>query len=140
MGIGIGFIGIIIGHRLRKLWHETRDPACKTAVNWVTKTIRRMTQKKAMERWGTRLENCEVTPRAIWPIARALLNRDAPKAPTAVHGYSGLKFCPYEKANATADCLENRFTRHDLCDERHERRVETTIQDILETEDTAPSD
>jgi hypothetical protein len=25
--------------RLRKLWHETRDPACQTAVNWVIKTI-----------------------------------------------------------------------------------------------------
>jgi hypothetical protein len=30
--------------RLRKL--------CKTAVNWVTKPIRRMTHKKALERWG----------------------------------------------------------------------------------------
>jgi hypothetical protein len=36
--------------RLRKLWHETRDPACKTAVNWVTKTIRRMSRRKALER------------------------------------------------------------------------------------------
>jgi hypothetical protein len=25
--------------RLRKLWQETRDPACKMAVNWVTKSI-----------------------------------------------------------------------------------------------------
>jgi hypothetical protein len=33
--------------RLRKMWQETRDPACKTAVNWVTKQIRRMTLKKA---------------------------------------------------------------------------------------------
>jgi hypothetical protein len=33
-------------HRLRKLWQETRDPACKTAVNWVNKTIRKVTQKK----------------------------------------------------------------------------------------------
>jgi hypothetical protein len=24
-------------HRLRKLWQETSDPACETAVNWVTK-------------------------------------------------------------------------------------------------------
>jgi hypothetical protein len=32
--------------RLRKLWQETRDPACKTAVNWVTKSIRRMTRKR----------------------------------------------------------------------------------------------
>jgi hypothetical protein len=31
--------------RLRKLWQETRDPACKVAVNWVTKSIRRMTHK-----------------------------------------------------------------------------------------------
>jgi hypothetical protein len=30
---------------LRKLWQETRDPACKTAVNWVTKAIRRLTRK-----------------------------------------------------------------------------------------------
>jgi hypothetical protein len=35
--------------RLGKLWQETRDPACKTAVNWVTKRIRRMTRIKAME-------------------------------------------------------------------------------------------
>jgi hypothetical protein len=68
------------------------------------------------------------------------MNRDAPKAPTAVHGYSGLKFRPYEKANAIADCLENRFIHHDLCEERHERRVETMVQDILETEDTTPSE
>jgi hypothetical protein len=26
--------------RLGKLWHETRDPVCKTAVNWVVKSIR----------------------------------------------------------------------------------------------------
>jgi hypothetical protein len=37
--------------RLRKLWQETQDPACKTAVNWVTKTIRRMVWKRALEWW-----------------------------------------------------------------------------------------
>jgi hypothetical protein len=26
--------------KLRKLWQETRDPACKTAVNWVMESIR----------------------------------------------------------------------------------------------------
>jgi hypothetical protein len=46
--------------------------------------------------------------------------------------FSGLKFLPTEKANAIADCLENRFTHHDLCDENHERRVETIAQVILE--------
>jgi hypothetical protein len=48
--------------RLRKLWQETREPACKTAVNWVTKTIRRIAWNRAPERWETKIENCEVTP------------------------------------------------------------------------------
>jgi hypothetical protein len=41
------------------LWQETRDPACKTAVNWVTKSIRWMTSKKALERWETKISNTE---------------------------------------------------------------------------------
>jgi hypothetical protein len=45
-------------HRLRKMWQETRDPACKTEVNWITKQIRRMARKKALERWGTKISNC----------------------------------------------------------------------------------
>jgi hypothetical protein len=31
----------------RKLWQETRDPKCKTAVNWVTENIRRMVRKRS---------------------------------------------------------------------------------------------
>jgi hypothetical protein len=124
--------------RLRKLWQETRDPECKTAVNWVTKTIHRMTRKKTLERLDTRLGNCEVIPQAIWPIARTLLNRDAPRAPTTVHGCSGLKFLPKDKANAIVDCSENHLTHHDLCDEHHERRVKASVQALLETEDSSP--
>jgi hypothetical protein len=82
--------------RLRKMWHETRDPACKTAVNWVVKTIRRMTRRKATERWETRIANCEATPQALRPIANSLLKRDGPKAPTAIHGSSGLIFHPLD--------------------------------------------
>jgi hypothetical protein len=52
--------------RLRKLWQVTSDPACKTAVSWVTKSIRRMARKRALERWETK--RSEVTPQAIWPI------------------------------------------------------------------------
>jgi hypothetical protein len=35
--------------RLRKLWHEIRDPVCKTVVNWITESIRQMTRKNALE-------------------------------------------------------------------------------------------
>jgi hypothetical protein len=84
------------------LWQETRDPGCKTAVNWVTKTIRRETQRKALEGWETNRSNCEVTHQAIWSIANSLMKRDGPNALTAIHGPFGLKFLPLEKPNAIA--------------------------------------
>jgi hypothetical protein len=48
--------------RFRKLWQEIRDPACKMAVNWATRTIRRIAQNRALVWWETKMENCEVTP------------------------------------------------------------------------------
>jgi len=45
-----------------------------------------------------------------------------------------------EKANSSADCLENRFTPHDLRNEHHERRVQAYVQVLLETEDSIPSE
>jgi hypothetical protein len=53
----------------RKLWQETTVPACKTAVNWVTRNLRRMVRKRVLERWETKLANFEVKPQVIWPIA-----------------------------------------------------------------------
>jgi len=76
-----------------------------------------MTRRKALERWETKISNREFTPREIWLIANSIMKRDGPKAPTAIHGSSGLKFLPRDKANATTDCLENLFTPHDLRDE-----------------------
>jgi hypothetical protein len=124
--------------RLRKLWRETRDPTCKMAVNWVTKTIRRMTRRKALEWWERRVGNCEVTSQGIWPVAKSLMKRDGPNAPTAIHGLLGLKYHSLERANAIAGCLENQFTPHDLCDENHEQRVEASFQALLESVDNSP--
>jgi hypothetical protein len=73
-------------------------------VNWIKKS---MTRKKAFERWETRIGSAEVTPQAIWPIAKALIKRDGPRAPAAIHGASGHKFHPFEKANAIVDCFGN---------------------------------
>jgi hypothetical protein len=86
-----------------------------------------MTRTKALGLWETKISNTEVTPQAIWPIAKSLLNRDGPWAPTAIHRISGLKFYSPDKANAFADCVEIQFTQHDLCDENHERRVEASV-------------
>jgi hypothetical protein len=51
---------------------------------------------------------------------------------------SSLKFHPSEKANAIADCLEIKFTPHDLCDENHERRVEARVDALLDAVDDSP--
>jgi hypothetical protein len=45
------------------------------------------------------------------------MKRDGPKAPTAIRGPFGLTSHPLEKANTIADCLENQFKSHELCDE-----------------------
>jgi hypothetical protein len=43
--------------KLRKLWQETRDPACKMTVNWITQNIRRTIRKEDLndgkQRWQT---------------------------------------------------------------------------------------
>jgi ribosomal protein L20A (L18A) len=84
--------------RLRKLWQETRDPPCKTAVNWVTKIIRRMGWRRKLERWEIKIENCEVIPQAVWFIVKFLTNRGVPKARTAIHGPLDSVFYPNENA------------------------------------------
>jgi hypothetical protein len=44
-----------------------------------------------------------------------------------------------EKANATADCSENQFIPHDLCEENHKRWVEVRFQALSEAmEDNHP--
>jgi hypothetical protein len=89
-----------------------------------------MTRKKALERWETKIENTDVTPQAIWHILKSPLKRDGPRALTAIHGSSGLKFHLSEKANAIADSLEMQFTPHN---KNHEGRVEARVQALLET-------
>jgi hypothetical protein len=69
---------------------------------------------------------------------KSLTNRHGPRAPTAIHGLLGLKYHPVDKANAIADCLENRFTPHDLCDENHERREEARVPELPEAALTPP--
>jgi hypothetical protein len=92
-------------------------------VKWVTKTIRRIARKKALERWETKREHCEVTPQAIWPIAKSFTKRGEPKATTAIHGLLGPVFYPNEKSNVIENYLENVITPHKVCDTDHERRV-----------------
>jgi hypothetical protein len=95
-----------------------------------------MTRKWALQRWETKIGNSRVTPQALWHTAKSPLKKDGPKAPTAIHGPSVLKFHQSEKANA--DWLEIQFTPYDLCDENHEWQVEARVQALLKAVDNSP--
>jgi hypothetical protein len=97
-----------------------------------------MIRIKTLEQQKNKLANTELTPQAIWPIAKSLSNRDGPRAPTTLHGLLDLKYHPEDKANAIVDCLENQFTPHDLFDENHEQRVEAGVQALIEAADSDP--
>jgi hypothetical protein len=99
--------------QLRKCWQKIWNPVYKMTVNWVNKTIRWMTQRKALEWWKMTKWNCKIT--LIWSVVKFLIKRSGPKAPVAVHGPLGLKFCLLGRANW--------LIPDDLCDENHELQV-----------------
>jgi hypothetical protein len=66
------------------------------------------------------------------------MKMDGPKAPAAVHGPIGIMYRLKVKANAIADCLENQFTSHALCDENHKRQVDTRVQALIAFADGNP--
>jgi hypothetical protein len=77
--------------------------------------------------------------REWWPSAKSLMKRDGLKAPASVHGPLGItRYHSNEKTNVIAGSSENKFTYHDLCDENHERQVETRVQDLLASVDDTP--
>jgi hypothetical protein len=65
--------------------------------------------------------------------------RGGPEVPTAIHGPLGPAYYPSEKANTIANCLENQFTPHKLCNADHERKVEARVQAMLTTNEENPS-
>jgi hypothetical protein len=42
-----------------------------------------------------------------------------------------IEYNPNKKSNVIASCSENQFTSHDLCEENHERELETTVKALL---------
>jgi hypothetical protein len=87
---------------------------------------------------GNKMANCEVTPEAIWPIAKSLTNRGEPKALSVIHGPLDPIFYPIDEANIIADFLENQFTPHNLCDCDHKRQVEGGVHVLLAAVDENP--
>jgi hypothetical protein len=94
-----------------------------------------MIRKRALERWVTKLGNCECTSQAPWLISKSLSKMDEPKAPSAIHCPLGPIFYPIDKANIIADCFKKQFRAHDMCDCDHKRNVEAQVEARLATVD-----
>jgi hypothetical protein len=60
------------------------------------------------------------------------------RAPTAIHGASGLKFHPSQKASTIVDCLEIQYTPHDWIGGNHEWWVGARVQALLKDIDNNP--
>jgi hypothetical protein len=64
-----------------------------------------MTRRKALERWETKVVNCEDTLQALWPITKWLMIKDVLMATTAVRGLLGITCHLNGKANVFVDCF-----------------------------------
>jgi hypothetical protein len=99
--------------KLRKLWQETRNPACKTAVIWVT-------QENGLEKSSWKMGNRVGTLRSHTSShmvhCKIPHKKVGPKATSAIYSPLVLVFYGTNKTNTIADCLENQFRAHDLCD------------------------
>jgi hypothetical protein len=73
-----------------------------------------MTCRKTLEQWATKAGNCEVMSQALWPIAKSLMKRGEPKAPTAIHGPSGITYQPNKKKQCDCGLFGKPLTSHDL--------------------------
>jgi hypothetical protein len=64
--------------------------------------------------------------------------RETTKGTNSYYDLLGLKCQPLEEANTIADCLENQFRTHDLCDKNHKRGAKAEVQALLGTVDNTP--
>jgi hypothetical protein len=76
--------------------------------------------KRTLEWSETKLANIEVTPEATWSAAKSHINRDGPRAATAIQGSSGLKLLFVRESQRNCRLLENQLTPNDLCEDRQQ--------------------
>jgi hypothetical protein len=72
----------------------------------------------------------------MWTIVK----RDELKAPTYSNGHLRFHISSSDKANRSADSLENQFTACVLCDENHEVLVKAIVEALLEIVNSSPSE
>jgi hypothetical protein len=121
--------------KLRKLWQEIRNPACKTAVNWVTRNKSRMVRKEHLKNGKQSWQTAKSHLKQYGLMRNPLQKWGELNASSAIHSYLSPIFYRIHKANIIALCLENQFRAHDLWDCDHRLLVGAQAKTLLATVD-----
>jgi hypothetical protein len=93
-----------------------------------------MVLKRILARWGRKGGKLKSFTSSITVFYEIPYKKSGePNAPSAIHDPLDPIFYPIDKGKIIADCLENQFTAHDLCDCYHRRHVEAQVEALLAT-------
>jgi hypothetical protein len=93
------------------------------AVNWVTKVLRRLAQRKELQWWEAKIGGRGYSSSCL-AYCEIPYELGCTKKPTAFHGPLGLKYYPVEKANMTDLIVWKTSSRIMMCDRNYEQWVE----------------
>ena len=116
---------------LRQLFGITRDPVTKTALNWVTRTIKKKIKKLSNDNWQDTINECNDNIMKLWRISRALTNNPIENGAKIIHGSTGVQYEPDDQANTIADTLELQFQPNTIADVDLEEEIQTFTDDYL---------
>ena len=100
---------IRLKNRLRRQWHITRDPALKTEVNRLQRSVSRRLNKWRNDQWSATLESLDPENQSLWRMTKRVMRVPTPSPPLVTTG--GFALSDSEKAKALADNLETQPSR-----------------------------
>jgi hypothetical protein len=98
---------IRLKNRLRRQWQLTRDPALKTEVNPLQRSVTLQLQEWRNDQWSDTLEALHPEDQSLWTMTKSVMRVTTPIPPLVTPG--GIALSDSEKAEALADSLEALF-------------------------------
>ena len=98
---------IRLENRLRRRLQVTRDPALKTEVNRLQRSVTSRLNEWRNDQWSATLESLNPEDQSLWKMTKRVMRVPTPSPPLVTPG--GLALSDSEKAEALADSLEAEF-------------------------------
>lgn len=101
---------IRLKNRQRKFYKRTQNPADKTKLNHLIRTIKLEVQQYRNTQWAETLASLALNEKKLWALTKALRNTRNINRP--IHGPNGLVYDDEDKTEVFADSLELQFTEN----------------------------